>query len=195
MKRCFLLVLILLVACNNEQEIETAVQQTVAAQTPIIEPVEVTVVVEATVEATAEVIPTALAVTMNELVQGDDYQGVIFQVDNGQAEGALTGFVSEYDAYRQATAAEIAQLEGGLLTFLQADYPQITERLPQYIRQYVGFARDGDLLVFMNAMCSEPTMDWQNHMIYVLDGGSCYFQLVYDVTNDAFVQFSVNGES
>ena len=202
MKRWFLLLIILLVACNNEQEIETAVNQTIAAQTPIVEQVAVTVVVAATAVATetvesptAEVVPTEEVVMMNEVVQGDGYQGVIFQVDNAQTENALIGFISDYDAYRQATPAEVAALEAGLLDYLQSGYPEITDRLTDYTRQYVGFEREGTPFILINALCNTMSMDWQNHMIGVDDGGSCYFNLVYNVTDDAFSRLIVNGES
>lgn len=51
-----LLLTILLMACANPEAIETAVQETVTAQTPVVEEVEATVIVEMPV--TVEVVVT-----------------------------------------------------------------------------------------------------------------------------------------
>ena len=56
MKKLVLLLTVLLVACANPEAIETAVQQTVAAQAPVVEQVEATVIVEMPV--TVEVLIT-----------------------------------------------------------------------------------------------------------------------------------------
>ncbi|MCB8944583.1 MAG: hypothetical protein H6658_12605 [Ardenticatenaceae bacterium] len=67
MKKLFLLLFLLLVACANPEAIETAVQQTLAAQTPVVEQVEATVIME--VPVTVEVVVTEAVIQEVEVTR------------------------------------------------------------------------------------------------------------------------------
>ncbi len=66
-----------------------------------------------------------------------------------------------------------------------------------YFRQYCVL-RDGEghRIVFLNAICAQAAAQapWQQSWIEVEDGGSCYFQALFDLTTGRVVEFNVNGE-
>jgi len=92
------------------------------------------------------------------------------------------------DSLEQNRDSKIVKQYGKLLKFNNADY----------YRQYVGFIDNkGNKIIFINAVCkgygqkSDLTKNW----IFVLDGGSCFYQIKVDLTNKKCFDFSVNGEA
>jgi hypothetical protein len=78
--------------------------------------------------------------------------------------------------------------EGGL--------KKILANLGDYKRQYLGFDKDGKQYIYVNAFCSDYAMggkSWIHNFIKVFDGGSCFFQIVYDPVKKVFLRFNVNG--
>lgn len=67
-----------------------------------------------------------------------------------------------------------------------------------YFRQYCVM-RDGEghRVVFLNAFCPPAAANalWKQYWVEVDDGGSCYFQALFDLTTGRVVEFNVNGES
>ena len=70
--------------------------------------------------------------------------------------------------------------------------------LLDYFRQYCVL-RDGEghRIVFLNAICAPAASKapWQQGWIEVEDGGSCYFQALFDLSAGRVVEFNVNGEA
>lgn len=92
------------------------------------------------------------------------------------------------DSLEQNRDSKIVKQYGKLLKFNNTDY----------YRQYVGFIDNkGNRIIFINAVCkaygqkSDLTKNW----IFVLDGGSCFYQIKIDLTNKKCFDFSVNGEA
>jgi len=82
------------------------------------------------------------------------------------------------------------------------------EKFRNYYKQYVCYIdKNGDSLVYLNAFCvlenlpvidangkaSVHKFDWQHQMMFVLDGGDCYWNIVVNLTKRKYLRFSVNG--
>ena len=98
------------------------------------------------------------------------------------------------------SAADIAALEAGLPAFLQTaenpwlqDDPPIWERVPDYMRQYLGIVEDGQQIIYANFFCTINEMDWHSEYVFVMDGGDCFFQVKYNPESGEFFDLSVNG--
>ena len=64
-----------------------------------------------------------------------------------------------------------------------------------HYRQYSGATNDrGDKLVCINAFC-DPKANWRRDLVWVLDGGDCYWQAVIDLTSHTVDVFEVNGDA
>lgn len=62
-------------------------------------------------------------------------------------------------------------------------------------RQYAGFIEDGERKIYINAFCDDPGMDWKREVVFVLDGGDCYWQAIFNVTTGEVEMLIVNGEA
>ncbi|MDQ3394782.1 MAG: hypothetical protein M3512_11810 [Bacteroidota bacterium] len=68
----------------------------------------------------------------------------------------------------------------------------------RYYRQYVAFIdNEGKKKIFINAVCDSfvKNKDLKKEWIFVLDGGSCFFQMEVDLETEEITSFSVNGEA
>ena len=103
------------------------------------------------------------------------------------------------EGYWTPSAAGVQDLEAALPAYLQGPdgqpYPNLVSRLPEYTRQYAGITSGGRRLIFANFFCRDLGIDWQQEYVDVLDGGDCFFRLLYDVESGAFSGLSVNGEA
>ena len=130
----------------------------------------------------------------NVLVEGDDFEGVIF------AEANAAGLI-DADEYWTPDEDDVDDLEAGLEDFLEEAVEDglISEDafddLPDYLRQYAGFVEDDDRLIFANFFCDDFGSDWEEEPVFVLDGGDCFFTLVYDPERARFSDLQVNGEA
>ncbi len=77
-----------------------------------------------------------------------------------------------------------------------ADHPEDgVEDLEEYHRQYVGTGEEGET-VSVNALCVDADLDdWEEELILVNDGGSCFWQAEFDTESLDVVTFNVNGEA
>ena len=98
------------------------------------------------------------------------------------------------------TLDQIEELERDLPLYLtKSNHPDagaMVASLPNYRRQYLGFIDEGHQRIYVNAFCQGHTATderWRTEFVLVQDGGSCYFQAVYDVESKHFIQLSVNG--
>jgi hypothetical protein len=96
---------------------------------------------------------------------------------------------------------DIFKLEVGLAEYLEQNssffyhQPPVWERLDEYQRQYIGIEREGKRIIYGNFFCDNLGWDWASKLVFVLDGGECYFQIEYDVEDSVFIKLRVNGES
>ena len=66
-----------------------------------------------------------------------------------------------------------------------------------YTFQYQGIEERGKKYIFINALCKDfsKDRDLSKEIIYVFDGGSCYFSLKYDPKSNDFFDLIINGEA
>ena len=67
-----------------------------------------------------------------------------------------------------------------------------------YYRQYCVLRNEeGHRIVFMNAFCRLPAahIPWQQVWVEVDDGGTCYFQALFDLTTGQVLEFNINGDA
>gem|GEM_PF-823571 len=129
-------------------------------------------------------------------VQTGTGTGSVVPLDEVEAYAAIING-SEVQGMWTPTYAEIIELEKGLSAFLASD-PNATQRLiegtaDQY-RHYLGFVSGSKTIILVNAFCDEA--NWSaTEPVMVLDGGDCYFSVMYDPATQLFSNLRVNGSA
>lgn len=66
--------------------------------------------------------------------------------------------------------------------------------LRSYKRQYVPMVnKNGEKIVWANFFCNDPVADWKREIVYVWDGGNCFFNLKVNLTKRECYELYVNG--
>jgi hypothetical protein len=144
--------------------------------------------------------PTAALPTVTPSPQFErSPNGVIFSAE--QAEVQFPSIGMQVEGTWTPTDADVARLETVLPEFLRTTEnpmwepePPIWERAPDYKRQYMGLIENGEQVIYANFFCSDHE-NWQEEIVFVLDGGDCYFQVKYNPQTDEFYDLSVNGQA
>jgi hypothetical protein len=143
-------------------------------------------------------IPT---VATNQLIVTDSFEGVIFAGASAKQMDleAIIGFSETIDDYWTPSRDDVLAFEQRLGPYLQGAAPQAgpgaLKDLNEYRRQYVGILVNGQRVMFAIFFCNAYDTDWQHEIVFVLDGGSCYFEVKYDVQTGAFYDLSIHGEA
>jgi hypothetical protein len=72
--------------------------------------------------------------------------------------------------------------------------PTMGDGMLEAYRQYGGFVENGERKIFVNSFCAEFD-DWRSSVIFVMDGGTCFWQAVYNVDTGEIEHIAVNGEA
>jgi hypothetical protein len=128
----------------------------------------------------------------------DGYHGYILSAELMEDTAAYFLDTSNADATPFVpTEAMIAEAEAALPAYI-ATAPRVTSRiiddLAGFERQYLGFETNAGPVLVINAIC-DPGFDAANGVVIVMDGGDCYWQVIYDLTTHKFTHFSVNGDA
>ncbi|MEO8611215.1 MAG: hypothetical protein ABI690_25185 [Chloroflexota bacterium] len=136
----------------------------------------------------------------NTHITTGDYEGVIFTGANTAQAGLNYEFNDPIVSYWTPTEAQISELETGLVPFLKATLTPdnyaygMIDKLDGYKRQYFGVTfADGQPLIYTNFFCVNDFDNWQESLIFVMDGGECFFQVLYNPTNTTFSNLQING--
>lgn len=136
----------------------------------------------------------------NIRIVSDTSDGVIFTADNAADSGVEFDFSESTIEYWTPSEVDVAALEAGLASFLEAEIApdhysrRILERLDLYKRQYFGITLDaGQPLIYANFFCVDDFDYWLESYVFVMDGGECFFQLLYDPATAEFSRLRVNG--
>jgi hypothetical protein len=113
-----------------------------------------------------------------ELVEVDGVQGVIV------APSDVAGFGLP-EPYWSPTATDVVEVEKAI--------SESQGELEHY-RQYAGFTEDGERKILVNGFCNAES-DWTSEIVFVLDGGECYFTAIYNVETAELESFMFNGEA
>lgn len=65
--------------------------------------------------------------------------------------------------------------------------------LGRYFRQYVAVRIAEQNLIYVNAFCSPLSEDWQKNIVVVSDGGTCFWQALYNPKTKRFSHLMING--
>jgi hypothetical protein len=138
--------------------------------------------------------------TENIRITTDTMDGVIFTGENAEDAGVGFDFSEPIISYWTPTEADVATLEAGLVPFLESEIPpdhynrRILERLDLYKRQYFGLTLEaGQPVIYANFFCVDEFDYWLESLVFVMDGGECFFQLLYDPATESFSRLRVNG--
>ena len=70
---------------------------------------------------------------------------------------------------------------------------QIME-LKNYKIQYVPYLNEkGEKEIWINGFCNNFNMDWKKEIIYVFDGGNCYFTIRLNLSTGECIEIGTNG--
>lgn len=123
--------------------------------------------------------------TQNELITSDQFEGVIF--------------AQEDKDHWTPSRAEVLALEERLGPYVRAaapqDYPGPLKNLSAYKRQYQGLWVKEQQVIAVNFFCDAHGVEWQHHIVFVTDGGSCYFEVKYNIATGEFFDLSIHGEA
>lgn len=76
------------------------------------------------------------------------------------------------------------------------DKKNFTIDLTRYKRQYVAVLNSkGEKEVWVNCFCRAENQDWKKNLIFVEDGGNCYFNLKINLTTGQYYELMVNGDA
>jgi hypothetical protein len=96
------------------------------------------------------------------------------------------------------TEAEARKFEAGLVAFLAKarppEDPDLARKAGRYVRQYTGGARDGRRFLFVTFACREDP-GWGERLVDINDGGSCYFDVEYDLDASAYTHVMVHHDA
>ncbi|MEA3334661.1 MAG: hypothetical protein U9R25_02050 [Chloroflexota bacterium] len=114
----------------------------------------------------------------------------------------MVGLGPSFEGFWTPSADVVFQLEDKITDYLRQNpeqffhQPPVWQRLDEYQRQYIGLSfQDGRQIIYGNFFCNNSGRDWRQQLIFVLDGGECYFQVMFDVDFGEFVELRVNGEA
>lgn len=101
----------------------------------------------------------------------------------------------------EPTVADINDLEASLpqiaaLSTKEPDASRHIDNLDQYVRQYLAVVVSGKKTIFVNAMCRiDPGENWRKQLIFVMDGGKCFWNAIYDPSTRTFSNLIINGRA
>lgn len=126
-------------------------------------------------------------------ISGENLQGVIVPADR-----AAEFSIFKATGYWTPTEADVAAFDAAFTTWIadQTEWgaDEVSQRWPaDYTRQYVGFERDEQTLLFVNAFCATEYLDWKNQPVMVDDGGPCFFSVVFNPATFEFTDLMING--
>jgi hypothetical protein len=113
----------------------------------------------------------------------------------------LVGSVLPQGTLAQASEDDVARAEQVIAEHLEGTKDEreiaVRDARTTYVRQYVTLVQPPDgTLVYVNALCDVYDGEGiDTQVIMVLDGGSCFWQALVDVTNGTIEAFMVNGEA
>ncbi len=134
-------------------------------------------------------------------VQGQRYDGVI--VPENHVKELTDFYIGEpIEGTWMPTEEEIVALESSLPSYeqtIESSVPGLSDdfvyRLPFYKRQYAGFIKGGRNLILVNGMCQVDYLTWLTRPVIVMDGGDCFFRVIYDPAAGTYSDFEINGEA
>lgn len=179
------LLLVVLAGCGTVSTAPTTTSPPTSTVTPV---------------PTSTVTPTPTpAVETNQLITTNNFEGVIFTAASTEQMRLDLMIGEKTEGYWTPGRDDVLVFEQRLEPYLQQaapqTYPGPLRELNVYQRQYVGILVNGQRVIFANFFCNAYDTDWQREFVFVLDGGSCYFEVKYDIETGEFYDLSIHGEA
>lgn len=128
-------------------------------------------------------------------------EGVIFYAASAEQSGVEFDFSDlPVLSYWTPEQAQVRALEAGLVPFLESEIAPddfrygFWEELDGYKRQFFGVTLErGTPLIYANYFCADGFDNWRTSYVLVMDGGECFFQVLYNPATGDFSRLSING--
>ena len=141
----------------------------------------------------------AISSSETSVVVVQDPPGVIFAAAASGRLKASDPFFNLDGPFWTPSTTDIVRLEERFPSFLHSSKASgcklLRQNTREHIRQYFGFSRNKVRLIYINGFCDAFSQDWKETLVFVMDGGDCFYQAVYDPTADRFLECYVNGVS
>jgi hypothetical protein len=126
----------------------------------------------------------------------DEFEGVIFSRANAQQVMPSSGEAPDEEKFWTPGRKDVLRLEERIETYLRkAASLALASKLPKYKRQYLGITQNGRRVIFVNFFCEDPGPGWETSLVTVMDGGDCFFRVLYDPESSGFFHLVINGEA
>jgi hypothetical protein len=116
------------------------------------------------------------------------HEGVIVPVDETPSLLMETGIESE--DYWMPSESDLQLAEDELEQHMSRS-PGLGAGMLDAMRQYGGFIEDGERKIYVNSFCAEFD-NWRSNVVFVLDGGACFWQAIYNVDTGEIEAIYVN---
>jgi len=126
------------------------------------------------------ILPTPTVLPFCRLVRGNGHLKAIARItstDLKEVDNLLIASIASYNDN----------------TLIQKTFKEPIE-LKHYRRQYVPFINSqGEREVYVNCFCTVSMQDgWKEHLVYVMDGGNCFFHVTVNLNKRTYEDFRVN---
>ncbi|MBU0897689.1 hypothetical protein KKC67_01190 [Patescibacteria group bacterium] len=75
-------------------------------------------------------------------------------------------------------------------------YRETIQRIKNYRVQFFGYInQEGEKIIWANYFCDAYEKNWQKNLIFVKDGGNCYFNIKVNLDTKEIFDFIVNGDA
>jgi hypothetical protein len=114
-------------------------------------------------------------------------------------ERAASGVVATRGTWKPVKAdLDTAEANVSQIASLKAEnWPSSAIRIDRperYFKQYVPIRQQGRNLLYVNAFCDAPTY-WHTQLVIVSDGGTCFWQALYDPATERYSHLTINGRA
>jgi hypothetical protein len=130
--------------------------------------------------------------------QGSDFDAVIFPENSSDffpGKGRFTPTKNDVYTAEKALKTKLKELNADKMN--QSDTPVIDKNLKRYKRQYFGYLDEkGNKILFINCFWKnekEESELWMKERIRVLDGGSFYWNIKFNMEKNELFDLDVNG--
>ncbi len=102
-----------------------------------------------------------------------------------------------FDSYWTPTQLELDRIFAKTVIYIETTEKDNIKPLASYRHQHFGYISDGKQYIYNNYFCESYDIDteWYSSFISVDDGGNCFFQSIYDVTEQEIISLYINGEA
>lgn len=144
---------------------------------------------------------------------GFSQKGTVILVDSAALSAVMVTYQLLNISASDLSNSELGELKKQIKKFIKQHNVQLSEKNSQYggkanTRRYgikklknykiqvVPFLNEhGEKEVWINGFCDDSGDDWREDVIWVLDGGNCFFTMRINLTNESLISAGINGYS